>query len=113
MGVKKLLLEFISSEEASIAQRSFLNVGAMLTVVMLAAVTLLVTSGAKAVPPEECHGIAEGSCAWVLIDDCPGSPCYIEGYYCNSPSRGCTRDNVRTCCPGGCEEGCENCAGCS
>ena len=99
--VKELLLEFISSEEASIAQRSFFSMGAMLTVVMLVAVTLLVMSEANAVPPTECYYIAEGSCDWIQQGICYGTPqCWYWEYWCNSPSRGCVMDDWKCEGPG-------------
>ena len=44
MSLKDLLVTFVTSEEASITQRSFFNVGAMLTVVLVAMVIVGLTS---------------------------------------------------------------------
>ena len=90
MSWKDLLVTFVTSEEASIAQRSALRFGSMLTVVMVVAVTLLMVPEANAVPPAECYFIAEGSCDWIQMGICYGTPsCWYWEYWCNSPSQGC------------------------
>jgi len=81
--VKKLLLEFIFSEDASITQRSFVNVGAMLTGVVLVAMVIVGLTSQPAWA-QVCCG--EGCCGSPDCSSWTEDPCNAN---CTYKERSC------------------------
>ena len=106
MSFKNVLLDFFVSEEASIAQRSALQFGSMLTVVMVVAVTLLAapqvahadTCDDCGVPSQGCAWVhqygticfgSESWCLWEYFCRGAGQPCEQQGWECRYNAQGC------------------------
>jgi len=113
MSIKELLVTFVTSEDASIARRSAVNMGAMLAIV--AAVAVLVT-GFSATPAwaEFCPGVCASFgyyyCGdWYDVQSpyCGGGPCVLQYRTClrdGCPECRCVEQRVT--CSGG-YEGCD------
>jgi len=74
MSFKDLLVTFVTSEEASITQRSFFNVGAVLTVVVLVAMVIVGLTSQPAWAQVCCGmGCCESTCGdWSSESACGG-----------------------------------------
>ena len=98
MSFKNLLVTFVTSEEASITQRLFFNVGAMLTGVVLVAMVIVGLTSQRAWAdnpccPAGCCG--ETTCgSWSSEPDCGGT-CTK---YTRSCFTGCVEYYIQ--CPG-------------
>jgi len=106
MSIKELLVTFVTSEEASIAQRSFFNVGAVLTVVVLVAMVIVGLTSQPAWAQVCCDvGCCNSTCGdWSYESPVCGGPCVryyrscftgcVEQYYT------CSGSNDHLCeCP--------------
>jgi len=125
MSFKDLLVTFVTSEEASITQRSAMSMGAVLTAIVTVSMLIAIAPPAFASCPNDWSNQYCGkSCgSWETYDSCPGSPCVIyhrwcEQKYCHScwpNEEGCCSNWVEefcTGCPGmQCQEGCTDCNG--
>ena len=101
MSLKDLLVTFVTSEEASITQRSALRLGSMLTVVMLVAMVMVVMTPMPA-QAETCCILVHGPC-------CEGGECGAWYYYDCQLNPSC--QYVERSCFGGCTEYYYACAG--
>jgi len=101
MSLKDLLVTFVTSEDASIAQRSFFHIGAMLTVVLVAMVIVGLTSQ-PAWAGSCCHaGCCGSTCGdWSSESVCGGlcikytrscfTGCNEYYFYCNGVGERCS-----------------------
>jgi len=85
MSFKNLLVTFVSSEEASITQRSALRLGSVLTVVMLVvmvtvAMTPMSVAAGGSCCPFGCSGAPCGSPN--SVSACPPGPCSYDWRDC-------------------------------
>jgi len=93
MSIKDLLVTFVTSEEASITQRSALRLGALLPVVMLVAMAMVAmmpmsvapvwAGGACCQEPNGEWGCSGSMCGPVQsVEACGGAPCYYQWRDC-------------------------------
>jgi len=125
MSLKNLLVTFVTSEEASITQRSAMSLGATLSIVLAVAVLTigLTAQNAHAWSVQECCASAGGymyaDYHWVPGDGC-NPHCWEEELEvrdcCSVSMCGCTEwqstGNYRVCCEGagcGCYGRCDEC----
>jgi len=127
MSFKDLLVTFVTSEEASITQRSAMSLGATLSIVLAVAILTigLMAQSPHAIDVWQCCASAGGSMdleyRWTWSKDCPQDPhCWEEReqyrYCCSVSMCGCTEwqstGNYRVCCEGagcGCYGRCDEC----